>query len=490
MNFDIEEIDSCTRRITFALESDKVDAELRNRIQRISREASIPGFRKGKVPFNMIQKRYGNEVLREVIADLSNQWMDMEMHEHSDSRVGPPVLDGFERNEQTRDYDIRILYEVLPQVVAFDIEGCKVVRPVVNVSDKDVDTEIEKWLKERPQLESVDRPAVLGDRVLAQIEETVHVEGGQKSSDFRRIWLQPDQCEKSILDACLGKSAGERVTADILDDSEHPEGEEAVKVATVNIQIVSVEQPIPDSLNEDMQERLEVESPQDENFHEAAKDALVKSFTGSIDNDVQSQVFSALFKRNPFSMPKFSIRYIMLNQLVERGMKIEDASDFVDHRGNTQEWMMTYFDSALKLKRSFLLEKLRVHYEMPIDDEKIMEAVEDELQTMRGMTDPSDTGESAELQRYRDIVYQRNRWMAEQDNVKSLIDKLLENADYEEVEMTLAEYEEWREDLHSNEQLSDDSISEDIDESEHAEEIPETSVIVDALGNPIEKQSA
>ena len=110
-------------------------------------------------------------------------------------------------------------------------------------------------------------------------------EGGQRSSDFRRIWLQPDQCEKSILDACLGKSAGERVTADILDDSEHPEGEEAVKVATVNIQIVSVEQPIPDSLNEDMQERLEVESPQDENFHEAAKDTLVKSFTGSIDKD-------------------------------------------------------------------------------------------------------------------------------------------------------------------------------------------------------------
>ncbi len=488
MVFDIEEIDSCTRRMTFSLESDKVDAEVRTRIQKITREASIPGFRKGKVPFGMIQKRFGDEVLREVIADLSTQWM--ESQEQEDGRVGPPMLDGFERNDQTRDYDIRVLYEVLPEVVAFDIEGCSVVRPVVDVSDEDVDARIENWLKEGPQLERVDRPAAVGDRVWAQIEETIHIHGSKSSGDFRRLWLEPDQCDKPVLDACLGKSAGERTTAVIFEDSDVTEGKEAVKVATLNIEIFSVEEPVPDSLNAEILNQLKVDSPQDENFREAAKDAVVASYTESIDSDVQMQVFSSLFDRNPFSMPKHTVRYVMLNQLVERGMTVEIASKFVDQQSNTREWVMAYLDSAVKLKRSFLLDKLREHYEMPIDDEKILEAVENDLQNAEDIPDRFDQGESSDMQQYRDIVYQRNRWMAEQDNVRNLVDKLLENADYEEVEMTLAEYEEWKQDLHSREQTADDAISEDIDEPENAEESSETSVIVDALGNPIEKQSA
>ncbi len=490
MAFNIEEIDSCTRRMTFALESDKVDAEVRTRIQKITREASIPGFRKGKVPFGMIQKRFGDDVLREVIADLSTQWMESQMQEHENSRVGPPMLDGFERNEQTRDYDIRILYEVLPDVVEFDIEGCTVVRPVIDVSDEDVDNRIEKWLKEGPQLERVDRPAAVGDRILAQIEETVHMDGAKRSSDFRRIWLEPDQCDKSVLDACLGKSAGERATAVIFDDSDGTEGGDSVKVATVNIQIFAVEEPVPDSLNAEILNQLKVDSPQDENFREAAKEALITSYSESIDSDVQLQVFSSLFDRNPFSMPKYSVRYVMLNQLVERGMKVEDASEFVDQKSNSREWLMAFLDSAIKLKRSFLLDKLREHYEMPIDDERILEAVEEDLREAEGTPEQSDTGESSDMQKYRDIVYQRNRWIAEQENVKNLVDKLLENADYEEVEMTLAEYEEWKEALHSREQTSEDAISEDIDEPEKVEESSDTSVIVDALGNPIEKQSA
>ncbi len=488
MTFDIEEIDSCTRRMTFALEGDKVDTEVTTRIRKITREASIPGFRKGKVPFGMIQKRFGDDILREVIADLSTQWM--ESQEHEDGRVGPPMLDGFERNEQTRDYDIRILYEVFPDVVAYDIEGCSVVRPVVDVSDEDVNIRIESWLREGPQLERVDRPAAVGDRVWARIEETVHIDGAKRAGDFRRLWLEPDQCDKSVLDACLGKSAGERATAVIFDDTDVTEGKDAVKVATLNIEIFSVEEPVPDSLNAEIRNHLKVDSPQDENFREAAKDAVVASYTESIDSDVQMQVFSSLFDRNPFSMPKHTVRHVMLNQLVERGMTVEIASKFVDQQSNTREWVMAYLDSAVKLKRNFLLDKLREHHEMPIDDEKILEAVENDLQKTEDIPDRFDQGESSDMQKYRDIVYQRNRWIAEQDNVKSLVAKLLENADYEEIEMTLAEYEEWKENLHSKEQLSEDEISEEIDESENVEEDSETSVIVDALGNPIEKQSA
>lgn len=490
MEFNIEELDPCTRRMTFALESDRVDAEVTTRIQKIAKEASIPGFRKGKVPFGMIQKRLGDDVLREVIADLSKQWMETQTQEQNDSRVGPPMLDGFERNEQTRDYDIRILYEVLPEVVAFDIEGCKVVRPVVDISEEDIDTGIEKWLREKPQLERVDRPAAIGDRVLAQVEETFHVGDARRSSDFRRIWLEPDQCDRTVLNACLGKSAGERVTARIFNDSDRTEDEEAVKVVTVNVQIFAVEEPVPDSLNSEILSRLKIDSPQDENFREAAKKALVMSCIESIENDVQSQVFSSLFDRNPFSMPKYSVRYVMLNQLMESGMKIEDASEFVDERSNTREWLVSYLDSAFKLKRSFLLEKLREHYEMPIDDERIMEAVEEDLRDAEDVSDQDDSGDSPDMQRYRDIVYQRNRLMAEQDNVNNLVDKLLERADYEEVKMTLSEYEEWKEDLHSGEQLSEDAADDDNDQSENADENPEPSVIVDTLGKPIEKQSA
>ena len=489
MEISIEEVDSCTRRVTFTLESGNVDGEVRSRIQKYSKQVSIPGFRKGKVPFSLIEKRYGTEILGEAVLELTKEWLQSEMGEREQQMIGSPVVEKYEQNTETRDYDVAVLYEVVPSVGVLDINECEVVRPLVSISEENLDIEIGNWMRENPKWESVDRPAVVGDRIWAEIDSTDHTSGRKQFNQRSSILLVPDKCEEPVLAACLGKSANERVTAVIHEEPDETTGEDAVKVATYNIQILGIEQPIPDSLNEELLGRLEVESPQDEKFRDAARNALEADCQQSIDQDIDVQVFSWLFDRNRFEMPKVAVREIMFRKLIDDGADSEAARQFVDqgsNGSNSYDWFRRYLDAAVQSKRMLLVENLREHYEMPIDDDKIQEAVAEDLAKLEELVD-QDSDNSANMEFYRGVSYQRNRWIAEQENVKSLIAKLLENADYQEIDMTLPEYRTWKEELGAKSQQPSDDSGE---ESEEPEESPEKSVIVDALGNPMEKQSA
>ena len=70
MAVNLEEVDSCTRRLTFQLDGGDVSSNIRNLVHEFSRKANMPGFRKGKIPKNVIQKKYGTEILNEAIHKL------------------------------------------------------------------------------------------------------------------------------------------------------------------------------------------------------------------------------------------------------------------------------------------------------------------------------------------------------------------------------------------------------------------------------------
>ncbi|MDE0309626.1 MAG: trigger factor [Acidiferrobacterales bacterium] len=497
MDYQIEIIDSCARSMTIVLERDKVDSEARTHFQDISKNALIPGFRKGKVPIGVLQQRYGNEVLSDVIRDMTARWIDSEMQMHEDNRViGYPEVDGFERNEQTRDYDVRIKYEVMPVVETFDIKGCSVVKPIVEVGDEDVDEAIENWLKFHPKLERVDRPAAAGDWIWVQAQDAIQATQGNQSPQPVHIWLDPDECDKFVLDACIGKGMGEMASAVMPNDAAPAEGGDADdSTSTVQIQIIAVEEPVPDSLNDSFLEWLEVDSAQDENLHAAAKKAMSVDYNLSIDEAVRMQVMGLLLDRNPFRMPNYIIHHRTLMRLMSKGIEAKDAIELLKDSKRTREAMSLYLSSAMEVKSEFLLNTLREHYEIEVDEEQIQKAVENEMQQVEADPGQPDDEESSQMleardevqmQEARDEAYSKHAHLAMEECNRILIARLLESADCDEVEMTFTEYDTWREDLHLK--LYSDESDDDIDESENDEADAQTSVILDSFGNPIERQ--
>ena len=125
----------------------------------------IPGFRKGKVPYQLVCQYYGEGVLYEdAINELANEEYPEAVKEHDLKVVSRPELDVTEINEDGIKYTITVY--VKPEFELGAYEGVEVPFKDQVVTDEDVDAEIERMRKRNASLEEVeDRAAQEGDTV-------------------------------------------------------------------------------------------------------------------------------------------------------------------------------------------------------------------------------------------------------------------------------------------------------------------------------------
>ncbi len=75
MNLQIEDIDSCNKKIKFDIPHQDYKTRVNNSYRSLAREVKIPGFRPGKAPLSVLEKRFGPNVKQEVLTQLISEWI-------------------------------------------------------------------------------------------------------------------------------------------------------------------------------------------------------------------------------------------------------------------------------------------------------------------------------------------------------------------------------------------------------------------------------
>ena len=70
MQVSVETIGTLGRRLKVAVPADQVEKEFNDRLQRLSKQVKLPGFRPGKVPLKMVEAQYGGRLMDEIAGDL------------------------------------------------------------------------------------------------------------------------------------------------------------------------------------------------------------------------------------------------------------------------------------------------------------------------------------------------------------------------------------------------------------------------------------
>lgn len=73
MQVSVETTQGLERRLTITVPADTVDSAVKSRLQQLAKTQRINGFRPGKVPVNVIKKRFGQAVRQEVAGDVMQQ---------------------------------------------------------------------------------------------------------------------------------------------------------------------------------------------------------------------------------------------------------------------------------------------------------------------------------------------------------------------------------------------------------------------------------
>src|SRR5499433_2262231 len=150
----------------------ELEEKVTSRLGEIGRTITLPGFRPGKVPMQILRRRFGPSVLGEVLESTVQGTSAEAIREHNLRPALPPKVDIVSFNEGT-DLEYKISFEVLPEIPEPSFADLDVERLVVEVPDTDVDRAIERIAEQQRKSEVVERPAELGDILLVDVEGRV-----------------------------------------------------------------------------------------------------------------------------------------------------------------------------------------------------------------------------------------------------------------------------------------------------------------------------
>jgi trigger factor len=209
----VETLSPTRAKITVEVPFEELKPSLDAAYQAIAKQINIPGFRKGKVPPPVIDRQVGrgavlDEAINEALPKLYVQALqDNELQPLAQPEIDVTKLEDNSLFEFTAEVDVRPSIEV-PAYDALTVEV-----DAVEVSDEDVDTQVEELRERFATLKDVDRPAADGDIVTIDLKATRDgeaVEGGEVSGYSYKVG-SGDMLE-GIDEALRGLSAGEQAT--------------------------------------------------------------------------------------------------------------------------------------------------------------------------------------------------------------------------------------------------------------------------------------
>lgn len=181
MQTSLEAVDKHRVKLSVEVPSEETTPVLDLAYRHLADQVSVPGFRKGKVPRKIIDAQAGRgAVLQEFLDHALPTFYLQAVQEHALAPIADPEFDDVDVSDvESSGLRFTAEVEVRPRVELSeaDYKGIRIDRPPVEVSEREVDEQLDRLRERFAELESVGRPAARGDYVVADIRATV---GGQE----------------------------------------------------------------------------------------------------------------------------------------------------------------------------------------------------------------------------------------------------------------------------------------------------------------------
>jgi trigger factor len=158
------------KALAFEVEAERIQQEIDSRARELARKVKLPGFRPGKVPVEVVKRRFRDEILGEAAEAIVNKVVFDEIEGRGLKPLAPPKVEEV-KLEEGQPMTFKAVFETLPLVELPDWRGLRVTARGPKVADDDVDKEIDRLREEAARYDPVDeaRPTQAGDYALLDL---------------------------------------------------------------------------------------------------------------------------------------------------------------------------------------------------------------------------------------------------------------------------------------------------------------------------------
>jgi trigger factor len=240
-------------RVEVEVEPAAVDRALSQAAANLGRDLKIPGFRKGKVPAQVVLQRVGREaVLDEAVRQALPDWYEEAIGDAGVSTVGEPNVDLGELPDKGSPLEFSIEVGVRPEATLGEYKGLEVGRREPEVPQDEVDAEIERLREQSASLDNVERPAQKGDFVVIDFVGRVDgepFEGGEARGYL--LELGSNRLVEGFEEQLEGASAGEEREVKVTFPEDYRAENLAGNEATFDVSVKEVKEKRLSELDDD-----------------------------------------------------------------------------------------------------------------------------------------------------------------------------------------------------------------------------------------------
>ncbi len=304
MQVSVETTQGLERRLTITGSADAVDTAVKGRLQQLAKTQRINGFRPGKVPVSVIKKRFGQAVRQEVAGDVMQRHFYEAVMKEKITPAGMPTF------ELTKDVDGQELefvatFEVYPEVKVTGLDKIKVEKPVVEITDKDLDTMMKTLQTQHASWKEVKRKAKKDDKVTINFIGTIDGEefDGGKAEDFP-LELGKSRMIPGFEKPLVGAKTGDEVVSEVtFPDDYHAEALKG-KNASFAITVTKVEGLDLPKVDDEFSKLFGVEEGGVEALKAEVKKNMQRELDQTLKATVKENVIAGLLENNQLVLPK------------------------------------------------------------------------------------------------------------------------------------------------------------------------------------------
>ena len=265
------------RQYKIAVPAADVEAQVTAKLAELAKKVSVPGFRPGKVPMNLVRQRYLGSVMGEVLEATVQSSSAKAMEERGLRPAFQPKVnvDSFELE---KGVEFTIDLEVLPEITIADFASLEIERPTAPVADEDVEKGLEKLRSESRATKKVeeDRAAQAGDTIVIDF---VGKDGGEpfqggSGTDFH-LTLGSGMFIPGFEDQLIGAKVGEEKVLNVTFPADYHAENLKGKPVTFDVTVKELREPEQVELTDDFAKAFGLDS----------LDALKTAIRGQIERE-------------------------------------------------------------------------------------------------------------------------------------------------------------------------------------------------------------
>lgn len=383
MNVSVENLAPCKKLVRVEVEAQQVDQTFDSITKDFQKQASLPGFRPGKAPRDMVLRKYEKDITDEVKRKLISDSYRKAIDEKKLDVVSQPDIEEIQFGRgQALQFAATI--ETAPEFELPEYKGIPVKKENRTVTNEDVEKAIGALRQQQISFNTVERPAQTGDIVVVNYTGTsdgkpiTEIAPTAKGlTEQKGFWVETDSKAfiPGFADQLLGAKAGDKRTVNVDFPADFVTPQLQGKKGVYEVEVVEVKEKVLPAVDDAFAKSFGAESV--EKLREGVRRDLENELNYSQTRSVRNQIIHSLLNRVNFELPETAVQHETRNavwDIVRENQKRGISRELIEQEKDKIYSAATQ-GAKERVKVAFLLQKIAEKENIKVSQEEVARRV-------------------------------------------------------------------------------------------------------------------